>query len=142
MSTARVSVRALKALTSTSKTFTRNLSITGSSPFSSVITSDKPAGRSHAPRLPASAKISVPETDNTGKPVRHFNTSRSLKAIKDSSTIDFVYLPEFDTQTTSTEFRVPILPFNQASQATRAQLTEAETPVRFHNTWTYTSTSY
>jgi hypothetical protein len=133
MSTARVSVRALKALTSTSKTTTRNLSMTGSSPFSSVITSDKPTGRSNAPRLPASAKIPVPETDNTGKPVRHFNTSRSLKAIKDSSTIDFVYLPDFDpdNHTAPAEFRVPILPFNQAGPVTRAQLTEAETPVRF-----------
>jgi hypothetical protein len=139
MSTARVSVRTLKALASTSKTTTRNLSITGSSPFSSVITSDKPTGRSNAPRLPTSAKIPVPETDNTGKPVRYFNTSRSLKAIKDSSTVDFVYIPDFDpdTHTARADFRVPILPFNQAGAATRAQLTEAETSVHSPNTLVY-----
>lgn len=43
---------------------------------------------------------------------RHFNTSRSLKAVKDSSTIDFAYLPDFDPDTSSApvEVRVPLMP--------------------------------
>ena len=45
-------------------------------------------------------------------PTRHFNTSRTLKAIHDSSTIDFAYLPSlFDSEydLKPTEIRVPIL---------------------------------
>jgi hypothetical protein len=43
--------------------------------------------------------------------VRHFNTSRSLKAVGDSSTIDFAYLPtDALTEPTPEVFRVPILP--------------------------------
>jgi len=45
-------------------------------------------------------------------PSRHFNTSRALKAVGDSSTIDFAYLPmapdSIDEDTSS--LRVPILP--------------------------------
>jgi hypothetical protein len=133
MSTARLSHRALRALTSTSKTTTRSLSMTGPTTFSSLLTSDKPpAGRSNAPRLPASATLPVPDANDTGKPVRHFNTSRSLKAVNDSSTIDFMFIPDFDPDTKSSpvEFRVPILPFTQASEAVKEELTEAETPVR------------
>jgi hypothetical protein len=132
MSSARVSVRAIKALTSTSKITTRPLSITGATTFSSILTSDKPpVSRSNAPRLPASATFPIPDANDTGKPVRHFNTSRSLKAIKDSSTIDFAYIPDFnpDLTVSSEKLRVPILPFTQASEATKAAATEAETPV-------------
>lgn len=45
-------------------------------------------------------------------PSRHFNTARALKAVGDSSPVDFVYLPmaygSFDEDTSSP--RVPILP--------------------------------
>ncbi|KAH7389580.1 hypothetical protein DE146DRAFT_701020 [Phaeosphaeria sp. MPI-PUGE-AT-0046c] len=132
MSTARVSARALRALTSTSRTTTRSLSITGPTTFSSVITSDKPTGaRSNAPRLPASTMIPVPDTTDTGKPVRHFNTSRSLKAVNDSSTIDFMYIPDFDPdmKAAPVNIRVPIIPWTQPSNAARAEATEAETEV-------------
>lgn len=51
------------------------------------------------------------EAINSDKSVRHFNTSRSLKAVGDSSTIDFAYLPDFDPDTgDSPIIRVPILP--------------------------------
>ena len=53
-------------------------------------------------------------------PSRHFNTSRSLKAVNDSSTIDFAYLPAlFDTQLddSHTEIRVPILPNIDSDEA-------------------------
>jgi len=128
MSTARLSHRALKALTSTSKTTTttRSLSITGPTTFSSLLTSDKPHTR---PRLPTSATIAVPET-NDGSPARHFNTSRSLKAVNDTSTIDFMYIPEFvDTKAAKFEIRVPIMPFREAGSAVKEERTEAETPV-------------
>jgi hypothetical protein len=75
----------------------------------------------------------VPDANDTGKPVRHFNTSRSLKAVNDTSTIDFMFIPDFDPDTKSSpvEFRVPILPFTQASEAVKEELTESETPVRW-----------
>lgn len=131
MSTARVSARALKALTSTSKTSTRPLSMTGPATFSSLLTSDKPSGRSNAPRLSASATIPVPDTTDTGKPVRHFNTSRSMKAVNDSSTIDFAYIPDFDPdmKRAPVEVRVPIVPWLETSRAVKAEVTEAEEPV-------------
>ncbi|QRD02031.1 hypothetical protein JI435_050010, partial [Parastagonospora nodorum SN15] len=72
-----------------------------------------------------------PPTNDTGKPARHFNTSRTLKAVNDSSTIDFAYLPESgsDAQASNQAFRVPILPGREASDAVKARNTEAETPV-------------
>ena len=45
---------------------------------------------------------------------RHFNTSRSLKAVNDSSTIDFAYMPQFtlDPSPGESQLRVPLLPDN------------------------------
>ena len=45
-------------------------------------------------------------------PVRHFNTSRTLKAVNDSSTIDFAFLPDdFNPETEAAPIlRVPLLP--------------------------------
>jgi hypothetical protein len=53
-------------------------------------------------------------------PARHFNASRSLKAMGDSSTIDFVYLPDqFDSslEPSQTAIRVPILPHIESDEA-------------------------
>lgn len=52
-------------------------------------------------------------------PSRHFNTSRSLKAVGDSSTIDFAYLPDIDAslEPTRAEIRVPILPDIESDDA-------------------------
>ncbi|CAD0109331.1 unnamed protein product [Aureobasidium uvarum] len=45
------------------------------------------------------------------KAVRHFNTSRALKAVNDSSTIDFAYFPDFDPDNAeASALRVPLLP--------------------------------
>ncbi|KAF7589146.1 hypothetical protein BBP40_004716 [Aspergillus hancockii] len=44
---------------------------------------------------------------------RQFNTSRALKAVNDSSTVDFAYLPsmdEVDTPARPADLRIPILP--------------------------------
>ncbi|KAL4878562.1 hypothetical protein BJY04DRAFT_110683 [Aspergillus karnatakaensis] len=43
-------------------------------------------------------------------PSREFNTSRSLKAVNDSSTVDFAYLPSITESHASSEMPVPILP--------------------------------
>lgn len=56
-------------------------------------------------------------------PTRHFNTSRQLKSVNDSSTIDFAYLPdEFNLPDpeTAQSVRVPLLPdaFNTPSPST------------------------
>ncbi|KAF7186684.1 hypothetical protein HII31_11916 [Pseudocercospora fuligena] len=54
------------------------------------------------------------EQESTSRPaVRHFNTSRSLKANNDSSTIDFAYLPDVvspDNIDVYSQVRVPIIP--------------------------------
>lgn len=52
-------------------------------------------------------------------PSRHFNTSRSLKAVNDSSTIDFAFLPDVDLslEPVRTEIRVPILPHIESEDA-------------------------
>ncbi|KAH7094590.1 hypothetical protein FB567DRAFT_7152 [Paraphoma chrysanthemicola] len=129
MSTARIAPRALRALT---KPQSRSLSMTGPATFSSLLTSDKPARGSNAPRLPASAKLPIPDAgDAAGKPARHFNTSRSLKAVGDTSTIDFMFIPDFDPdlKAAPVEVRVPILPWTEASAKVKAEATEAETPV-------------
>lgn len=61
--------------------------------------------------------------------VRHFNTSRSLKAVNDSSTIDFAYLPaiEPDDGQAADFLRVPIVPDNYNPPRTGAHAPEAET---------------
>jgi len=57
------------------------------------------------------AKRSTRPTKTT--PTREFNTSRTLKTVNDSSTIDFAYLPDMFGSTldpAGTSLRVPILP--------------------------------
>ncbi|EXJ71609.1 uncharacterized protein A1O5_05417 [Cladophialophora psammophila CBS 110553] len=53
-------------------------------------------------------------------PQRHFNASRSLKAVGDTSTIDFAYLPKLHEESwgiNPPSIRVPILPYIQSDQA-------------------------
>jgi hypothetical protein len=125
MSTCRISTRALAHLTRSTltKPTTRPLSMTGPATFSSLLTSDKPAVRSRGPRLSPS------EPTEAG---RQFNTSRSLKAVNDSSTIDFMFIPDFDPDTgrAPVELRVPMLPWNSATASVKEWFTEAEEPVR------------
>ncbi|KAL4938991.1 hypothetical protein BDV06DRAFT_199729 [Aspergillus oleicola] len=42
-------------------------------------------------------------------PSREFNTSRSLKAVNDASTVDFAYMPSIAAESTSTDAPIPIL---------------------------------
>lgn len=72
----------------------------------------------------------------TGHSFRHFNTSRELKAPKDTSTIDFAYIPDFDPDLNRSPLgiQVPILPttvspnpsYSFASALAAAEAEEAE----------------
>jgi hypothetical protein len=119
MHASRASIRAFRAVQ------TRNLHMTGPATFSSILTSDKPTG---AARGPAVAATTPAPSAAESKPIRHFNTSRSLKAVKDSSTIDFAFIPDFDPDTRSApvEMRVPVI-----LSTTSARVTETEEPVRY-----------
>ncbi|KAJ4354720.1 hypothetical protein N0V95_003561 [Ascochyta clinopodiicola] len=111
------------------KTQSRSLHMTGATSSSSLLTSDKPTFGSLGPKLPSSEAAAW--THETGNVMRHFNTSRSLKAVNDTSTIDFMYVPDFDpdAKTTPTQIRVPIILSTATSSATQAAAAEAEQPV-------------
>jgi len=49
---------------------------------------------------------------------RHINTSRILKAPKDTSTLDFAYLPDFDPENPSATSNVPMMNFNWSDTKT------------------------
>ncbi|KAF2467096.1 uncharacterized protein BDR25DRAFT_305876 [Lindgomyces ingoldianus] len=69
----------------------------------------------------------IVETADAGSPVRHFNTSRALKAVNDSSTIDFAFFPDYDPDTKDAPIiRVPILP-NVSTKSYAAE--EVDEPV-------------
>ncbi|KAG9992913.1 hypothetical protein KCU78_g19157, partial [Aureobasidium melanogenum] len=72
-----------------------------------------------------SKRPSVEQQDEV-KAVRHFNTSRALKAVNDSSTIDFAYFPDFDPDNAeASAIRVPLLPNNFSPARTGAHSLEA-----------------
>jgi hypothetical protein len=73
-------------------------------------------------KRPSVASDTAPQT------VRHFNTSRSLKAVNDSSTIDFAYLPNMapDLIDDEGQVRVPIIPTNFSPPRTGAHAPEQE----------------
>ena len=53
---------------------------------------------------------------NASKPVRQFNTSRALKAVNDSSTVDFAYLPQFETEASDTRVQIPLAPDSKVAK--------------------------
>jgi hypothetical protein len=110
--------------------------MTGATSSSSLLTSDKPTFGSLSPKLPSSEAAAW--THETGNAMRHFNTSRSLKAVNDSSTIDFAYIPDFDpdAKTAPTQIRVPIILSTATSSATQAAVAEAEQPVMLPTIYT------
>lgn len=61
------------------------------------------------------SKRPVVEQKDEPKQVRHFNTSRTLKAVNDTSTIDFAYLPAVEDGLDHSMIRVPILPDNYSA---------------------------
>jgi hypothetical protein len=70
------------------------------------------------------------KADSTSTSVRHFNTSRALKSVNDSSTIDLTFLPEFEANSevssNSLLMRVPILPDTFSPARTSAHALEPE----------------
>jgi hypothetical protein len=73
----------------------------------------------------ASKRPTAEQKDET-KAVRHFNTSRTLKAVNDSSTIDFAYFPDFDPDNAeASALRVPLLHNNFSPARTGAHSLEA-----------------
>jgi hypothetical protein len=84
--------------------------MTGPATFSSLLTSERPAVNP-----PRDVERPIPDPANAGKPVRQFNTSRSLKKVGDSSTVDFAFIPDFDPDSqVAPIMRVPILPYAEA----------------------------
>ncbi|MCJ1283390.1 hypothetical protein MMC26_002718 [Xylographa opegraphella] len=85
----------------------RRLHITGSNARPSKLLASEPA-------IVQGAR-DTQQISESGTPAsRHFNTSRSLKAVNDSSTIDFAYMPQFTLGQTSPPeiMRIPLLPDN------------------------------
>ena len=68
---------------------------------------------------------------SSAPPTRHFNTSRALKAVNDSSTIDFAYMPQFTLGQTSPPeiMRIPLLPDNYEPPRRSMAHQEAVEPV-------------
>ena len=67
--------------------------------------------------------------DPTPSTTRHFNTSRSLKAVNDTSTMDFAYFPSAIDAETEEVLRVPILPNNYTVSTNAAAELAPETVV-------------
>lgn len=93
----------------------RQLHMTGPATFPSpLLTSERPAAAAAKKAKDAVAKRPSVDAESdehpTIVPARHFNTSRELKAVNDSSTIDFAFLPAFDpdNDVTAAHIRVPI----------------------------------
>ena len=57
-----------------------------------------------------------PNISRSPQPTRQFNTTRSFKAVNDTSTIDFAYMPQFTLEPISHPEiqRIPLLPDNYA----------------------------
>ncbi len=93
----------------------RSLSMTGPATFPSpLLTSDRPTVAKVRQDLEAAQKqadIALAAAASFVPSARHFNTSRSLKATGDTSTIDFAYLPDLDPDVElAPVVRVPLLP--------------------------------
>lgn len=116
---------ALRRVTAITK---RHLHMTGPATFSSPLlssTTERPAGaipnasislENTSTRRPSTSPFTsngTADSSPVNKPVRHFNTSRALKAVNDTSTIDFAYLPDFDPDLVQAPLiRVPLMPEN------------------------------
>jgi hypothetical protein len=90
----------------------RQLHITGPATYpSSIMTETRTSSASPESAANASKRPQAGTADDGTNPARHFNTSRSLKSVNDTSTIDFFYLPDvsFDSAP-EPPIRVPLLP--------------------------------
>ncbi|MCJ1290465.1 hypothetical protein MMC34_002003 [Xylographa carneopallida] len=101
----------------------RRLHITGSNATPSKLLT------SEAAIVPATREAKISES--SAPATRHFNTSRALKAVNDSSTIDFAYMPQFTLGQTSPPeiMRIPLLPDNYEPPRRSVAHQEAMEPV-------------
>jgi hypothetical protein len=126
------SLRALKQLTKSTSTITqqtRTLRITQHVEASPYLTTQKPS----LTRVQAAIDEAASQKDSAAKAssvpnTRQFNTSRSLKSVGDSSTIDFAYLPDFDPDAglPAPIVRVPLLPDSLYPQSTKTSYSKEE----------------
>lgn len=103
---------------------TRQLSMTGSSKTFASPALERPVHPDLPQNMtglgaihPSERPQAQPESRRTKPSVRHFNTSRELKAVKDNSPIDFAFLPttimspdNVDVYHHPAQIRVPIIP--------------------------------
>ncbi|KAK5138343.1 hypothetical protein LTR08_003404 [Meristemomyces frigidus] len=77
------------------------------------------------------SKRPAAESADAAKVVRHFNTSRALKAVSDTSTMDFAYFPDLDpdNKEAAEVMRVPIIMNNYTRPKTGAHAPEAKETV-------------
>jgi len=115
MAASRPTLRALSKLTTTTTT-RRTLRMTAAAPSPSPLLTSAPKSVNLAQELEDASKrpsaAAKEESKAQKSSARHFNTSRSLKTVGDSSTIDFAYLPAFeaDAGREAETIRVPLLP--------------------------------
>lgn len=83
------------------------------------------------------SKRPIPDPTAVGKTVRHFNTSRSLKAVNDTSTIDFAFLPDFDPDAGSSPVNIRVPMVGLATASSSEQIAAAEEAEEEVGTCTY-----
>ena len=133
MSTPHSSVRVLSKLARSATILqSRKLHMTGPATFPSPLLSTETQSRKPSKATAHPPEDLSSESKSTTAPLRHFNTSRSLKAPGDSSTIDFMFFPDFDpdANTTPSRIRVPLLPTTGPSGGS-SYASDEEEPVRF-----------
>lgn len=98
--------------------------------MSRISADDLAHSRAFSTAIDASKRPTAEQKTEEVKTVRHFNTSRTLKAVNDSSTIDFAYMPDFDPDNAEAALRVPLLPTNFFPARVGAHGPEAAEEVR------------
>jgi hypothetical protein len=86
--------------------------MTGPATYSSILTETRTSSTRPADAAEASKRPTATPSSSANAPAsREINTSRSLKAVRDTSTIDFAYLPDFNYDAgPEPALRVPLLP--------------------------------
>lgn len=103
---------ALRNLSRHGQQQTRRLSMTGPEYASRVLTKEPSTRKAAVAAATSLSEKKMVESKQAPPTTRHFNTSRTLKAPNDTSTIDFTFLPTPSTLSAPADIqiRVPILP--------------------------------
>lgn len=130
MAASRATSSALRGLSKLPLTQTRALSMTGPATYPSpLLTTEKPSFQKVQAAISDAASKTDAEAHNASTaPARKFNTSRSLKAVGDTSTIDFAYLPDLDPDAgiPPPPMRVPLLPESLYPRSTKTSYSKEE----------------